>query len=122
MTRIADRTKVFVDHNVYLLGAGFSADAGIPVLDNFLVKMRACMNWLREENRDREFAAIRKVFDFRKKAASAALRVNLNLENIEDLFSLARRPANIRSRKAFQPRSPGHSIFQDERGSCSVLK
>ena len=80
---------MFVDHNVYILGAGFSADAGIPVLDNFLVKMRAGMNWLREEGRDREFAAIRNVFKFRKKAASAALRVNLNLENIEDLFSLA---------------------------------
>ena len=89
MTQIIDDTKVFVDHNVYILGAGFSADAGIPLLDNFLVQMRASMNWLRQEKRDREFSAIRKVFEFRKEAASAALRVNLNIENIEDLFSLA---------------------------------
>lgn len=89
MTRITDDTKVFVDHNVYILGAGFSADAGLPVLNNFLEQMRASMNWIREQNRDREFAAIRKVFKFRKEASSAAVRVDLNLENIEDLFSLA---------------------------------
>ncbi len=33
-------TRVFTDHNVYVLGAGFSADAGIPVLNDFLFEMR----------------------------------------------------------------------------------
>lgn len=39
--------------------------------------------------RERERAAIEEVLTFRKRAASAALRVSLDVENIEDLFSLA---------------------------------
>jgi len=91
MTKITDdsNTQVFTDHNVYILGAGFSVDAGIPVLNDFLFQMRASLNWLREQRRDLEFDAVRRVLTFRKEAASAGLRVNLDLENIEDLFSLA---------------------------------
>ena len=82
-------TKVFTDHNVYILGAGFSVDAGIPVLNDFLFQMRASLNWLQEQGRHLEFDAVRRVLTFRKEAASAGLRINLDLENIEDLFSLA---------------------------------
>jgi hypothetical protein len=81
--------EVFTDHNVYILGAGFSVDAGIPVLDNFLYEMRGSLNWLRQQGREFEREEIAKVLSFRKSAASAALRVALNIENIEDLFSLA---------------------------------
>jgi len=28
------------DHNVYILGAGFSAGAGLPVIKNFLLRLR----------------------------------------------------------------------------------
>lgn len=82
-------TRVFTDHNVYILGAGFSADAGVPLLDDFLYQTRASLNWLRKEARNEERSEIAKVLKFRKEAASAALRVTLNIENIEDLFSLA---------------------------------
>ena len=85
MTRITDDTKV-VDHNVYILGAGFSADAGIPVPDGFLFQMIAGLSWLSEQGRDCETQAIRDVLEFREKAASAGLRVKLNLDNIEDLI------------------------------------
>jgi SIR2-like domain len=44
---------------------------------------------LRKEDRNEERSEIAKVLKFRKEAASAALRVTLNIENIEDLFSLA---------------------------------
>jgi len=91
MGRLHDRgdPEVFTDHNVYILGAGFSKPAGIPLLNDFLMEMRSSLNWLSNENRDRELQAIRDVLIFRKSAAGAALRVNLNVENIEDLFSLA---------------------------------
>jgi hypothetical protein len=89
MSVISEDTTVFTNHNVYILGAGFSADAGIPLLNNFLYEMRLSMSLLREMGRERERAAIEEVLTFRKRAASAALRVNLDVENIEDLFSLA---------------------------------
>lgn len=81
--------KIFSDHNVYILGAGFSADAGIPVIKDFLYAMRDSLNFFREEGREWERKAVEDVLIFRKEAASAALRVKLNIENIEDLFSLA---------------------------------
>src|SRR5690349_12534038 len=89
MSRIDDDTKVFTDHNVYILGAGFSAAAGIPVVKDFLYDMRSSLSWLTAHGRDRDRDAVEEVLSFRKAAASAALRVNLNVENIEDLFSLA---------------------------------
>lgn len=91
MSRLDDRgdPEVFTDHNVYILGAGFSWPAGIPLLNDFLMEMRSSMNWLSSRNRHRELQAIRDVLIFRKNASGAALRVNLNVENIEDLFSLA---------------------------------
>src|SRR6185436_6631419 len=80
MTYINEDTTVFTNHNVYILGAGFSADAGIPLLNNFLYEMRLSMSLLREMGRERERAAIEEVLTFRKRAASAALRVNLDVE------------------------------------------
>lgn len=77
------------DHNVYILGAGFSRDAGLPLISDFLVKMRDSHEWLRKENRSKEAEAVENVLKFRLEAASAAYWVNLDLENIEELFSLA---------------------------------
>src|SRR6266404_9048458 len=52
--------------------------------------MRGAVEWLSSEpRRQTEFEAVKEVFRFRKEASGAALRVNLNIENIEDLFSLA---------------------------------
>lgn len=89
MGRIDYDAKVFTDHNVYILGAGFCVDAGLPVLKDFLHSMRASLNWLRDQQREDEREAASAVLRFRRQAASAALRLNLNIENIEDLFSLA---------------------------------
>src|SRR5688572_18577411 len=88
MSRLDDETEVFTNHNVYVLGAGFSKNAGLPILKDFLNEMRSSVNWLKQEGRP-ELTATRDVLLFRKSAASAALRVNMNVENIEDLFSLA---------------------------------
>jgi hypothetical protein len=78
------------DHNVYILGAGFAAEAGLPVVKDFMNRMRDAHAWLEAQgDRKREQEAIEKVLEFRLKAAAAAYRVQMNVENIEELFSLA---------------------------------
>jgi SIR2-like domain len=77
------------DHNVYILGAGFSREAGLPLISDFLSQMRDSYDWLVQQNREQEAKAVDKVLKFRLAAASAAYWVNLDLENIEELFSLA---------------------------------
>jgi hypothetical protein len=78
-----------IDSNVYILGAGFSADAGIPLIRGFLNRMGDSLNPLASAHRLDEATSIQKVFEFKLRAASAAYRSNIDLENIEDLFSLA---------------------------------
>lgn len=84
-----NQAELRINHNVYILGAGFSRDAGLPLMGDFLTTMRNARDWLQERNRDEEVSAIDDVLKFRLEAASAAYWVNLNLENIEELFSLA---------------------------------
>jgi hypothetical protein len=77
------------DHNVYILGAGFSREAGLPLIPDFLSQMRDSYDWLMQQGRETEAKAVDAVLKFRLSAASAAYWVNLDLENIEELFSLA---------------------------------
>lgn len=73
------------DHNVYILGAGFSAEAGYPLIPNFMAKMRETASAMSPENRKE----LEYVLNFRLEAASASYRIKFDPENIEDLFSLA---------------------------------
>lgn len=78
------------DHNVYILGAGFAAQAGLPLIKDFMNRMRDAAAWLaKQDGREQEVAAIERVLEFRLKAAAAAYRVPLDVENVEELFSLA---------------------------------
>jgi hypothetical protein len=82
--------KAYNDRNVYILGAGFSREAGLPLMNNFMNRMRDAQSWHEgQPDRSEEVAAIKSVLGFRAEAASAAYRVPLDLENIEELFSLA---------------------------------
>lgn len=81
--------EIETNHNIYILGAGYSVQAGYPVLNNFMATMREAAEWLESEKRMYEFESIRKVLQFRKEASSAAYRIKLNIDNIEQLFSLA---------------------------------
>jgi SIR2-like domain len=81
--------KPVTNHNVYILGAGFSADGGVPLVKDFLEKMADSVEWLYEHGRDVEAQAVRRVFKFRLRAAGAAYRARINVDNIEELFSLA---------------------------------
>ena len=87
------------DHNVYILGAGASCDGGLPVLPSFLTRMRDCHPWLQDQQRTDEADAVKAVLEFRLRAASAAYWTNLDLENIEELFSLASASAGTLSGK-----------------------
>lgn len=77
------------DHNLYIIGAGFSTDAGMPLMNDFLLKMRDSRDWLNDVGRSEEASAVNSVLDFRLKATAASYWVTLDLENIEELFSLA---------------------------------
>ena len=76
-------------HTVFVLGAGFSVEKGIPTIAEFMVRMRDAHEWLETNGRNAEASAIEKVLQFRLDAAGASDRVSLDLENIEELFSLA---------------------------------
>jgi hypothetical protein len=81
---------IHINHNVYILGAGFSRDANLPLTFDFLTYMRDSLEWLsKDPSRSHEIKAIESVFDFMLKATSAAYRTIINVENIEELFSLA---------------------------------
>ena len=82
-------TQVHNDHNVYVLGAGFSAEAGLPLTKDFMNRMRDARSWLPQKDRMREIKAIEHVLRFRLQAAAASYRVPLNVDNVEELFGLA---------------------------------
>lgn len=81
--------RPYNDNNVYILGAGFSAEAGLPVISSFLVRMRDAVDWLDTYGRVSEREAIERVLEFRHESAAAGYRINIDLDNIEHLFSLA---------------------------------
>ncbi len=62
---------------------------GLPLISDFMTQMRDALEFHVSENRNRECEAIEAVLDFRLRASSAAYRVKIDLENIEELFSLA---------------------------------
>jgi hypothetical protein len=76
-------------HNVYIVGAGFSRDAGFPLMWDFLNQMHDAYDWLRKNNFLAEAKAIQKVLAFQREADAGVNRVALDIENIEDIFSIA---------------------------------
>ena len=81
--------KLHNTHNVYVLGAGFSRLRGLPLIGECMMKMRDALEYHASLSHQRECAAIEAVLSFRLNASSAAYRVQIDLENIEELFSLA---------------------------------
>lgn len=76
------------DRNVYILGAGFSADANAPLLYNFLDKSRQLLDDPGSGLDGEEREEFRTVFEFRRKMAQAREKVKMDLDNIEQLFGL----------------------------------
>lgn len=90
--------KIENDKNVYILGAGFSAIRGMPCIPNFMLRLRDAHPWLVNQKREREAAAVERVIEYRLQSAAAAYRIPIDLENIEELFSLADAGKDVLSR------------------------
>jgi hypothetical protein len=83
------RVELNNNHNVYVLGAGFSAFRGLPLMQDFMHRMRDAYDHMVRSSRNDEANAIARVLEFRRDSAAAAYLINLDLEDIEELFSLA---------------------------------
>lgn len=92
MTPSASTVKLPPDlhnhHTVYILGAGFSTDAGLPAIAGFMSTMREAGEQQESGVDERAREAIGTVLEYRLKAAGAAYRCPIDPENIEELFSL----------------------------------
>ncbi len=78
-----------MNHNVYILGAGFSQEAGLPLIATFKDEMVEAKDWLTSKGMSREVRAIKSVLRFRQKAGGVCEYVDFEPNNIEQLFSLA---------------------------------
>jgi hypothetical protein len=76
------------DRNVFILGAGFSAGAGAPVIRDFLDVSRELFDDPDSGLDPEERQLFEKVFDFKKKVARAREKFEIDLDNIEELFGL----------------------------------
>ena len=61
----------------------------MPVMSSFLGRMRDAVDWLEANGRAEEKESIERVLDFRHESSASGYRVNIDLDNIEHLFSLA---------------------------------
>jgi NAD-dependent SIR2 family protein deacetylase len=76
------------DHNVYIVGAGFSWNAGAPLIHDFLDRAREHFDDPSSGLQPGERAHFRTVFDFRRKMAQSREKIRIDLDDIEQLFGL----------------------------------
>ena len=77
-----------LDRNVFILGAGFSAGAGAPVVKNFLDRAREFYDNPASELTPVEREHFKTVFKFRRAMAQSREKINIDLDDIEQLFGL----------------------------------
>jgi hypothetical protein len=76
------------DRNVFILGAGFSKDAGAPLVHDFLDKAREFFDDPDSALDPPERAQFEQVFRFKREVAKAREKFRIDLDNIEQLFGL----------------------------------
>lgn len=76
------------DRNVFILGAGFSADAGAPLVHDFLDVSRELFDNPESDLDEREKELFGRVFEFKKHVAQAREKFKIDLDNLEELFGL----------------------------------
>jgi hypothetical protein len=74
--------------NVFILGAGFSAEAGAPVISNFFERAMELYKNPKSDLADAERGIFGRIFDYRDALRVAEHKVRIDPENIEDLFGL----------------------------------
>ena len=72
--------------NVFILGAGFSAEAGAPVVRNFFENAMELWKDPNSQLNDEERKIFELVFEYRHKLEIAESKIQIDLDNIEDLF------------------------------------
>ncbi len=88
------------DHNVYILGAGFSKDAGAPLIHDFLDRAREFFDDSNSALDLREREEFEKVFKFKRDIARAREKFRIDLDNIEQLFGLVEMSQRLDSEPA----------------------
>jgi len=63
------------NHNVCILGAGFSRLQGLPLMSDFMMQMRYALHFHSANQHRAEYAAIEEVLEVQLQAAAAAYRV-----------------------------------------------
>ena len=81
-----------MENIVYIIGAGFSAPLGVPVMSNFIEKSKDMYNTEPEK-----YKSFKKVFDIIKRHSMAKSYVNCDLLNIEELLSILEMEKQTRS-------------------------
>lgn len=76
------------DHNVYILGAGFSSEAGAPLVHDFLDRSREFFDDPDSVLDQLEHQQFEEVFRFKREVAKAREKFKIDLDNIEQLFGL----------------------------------
>jgi hypothetical protein len=76
------------DRNVYILGAGFSAAAGIPVVRDFIDRVRLYFDDPAAGMSDSEQLYFQRFLNFKRRMSQAREKVQIDLDNIEHLFGL----------------------------------
>lgn len=76
------------DRNVFILGAGFSREAGAPLLNDFLDRSREFYDDPSSSLDKQERAQFGEVFKFKREVAKAREKFRIDLDNIEQLFGL----------------------------------
>src|SRR6266404_4271615 len=88
------------DHNVYILGAGFSRDAGAPLIHDFLDRAREFFDDPDSALDPQERQQFEQVFKFKRDIARAREKFRIDLDNIEQLFGLVEMSQRLDSEPA----------------------
>ncbi len=72
-------------NTVYILGAGFSKYANLPLINNFYFRSKDIFSELTD---DKTKGAFQDIFDFYKKYSHVKSYMNTDLQNIEELLSI----------------------------------
>lgn len=86
--------------NVFIVGAGFSAEAGAPVVSNFFSSAMELYKDPTSGLTPGQRAIFKEVFDYRTSLESAEFKLRIDPENIEELFGLVEMAAQLNNPEA----------------------
>ena len=107
-----------IGKTVHVLGAGASAHAGVPLLNDFLARSRSLVSGNRDIKSQDSFT---NVLEWVDSLRSPAYYLGLDLDNLEHIFSLVAMMREVGDTRADQLYSQvSHVIFETIDNSCTV--